>query len=156
MASNLCSSLSRVEGFEVFDGDEAQQHSIESEAGRGELSAFRIGNIKFRAHQFKAKSLTISVIVTTFSFPAAKKLEKGKILSIINDFNMSKPGLKANLAKADGKGFAVNFSVDFIVPDELLVDEIVHPAVKLLRGSGRLLLDSFFESGFYENLRPKQ
>lgn len=156
MQSNLCSSLSRVEGFEVLDAGQIQQFGVDAESGRGETSIFKIGDVKFRAHQFKAKSLTISVVITTFSFPAAKRLDKSKILSVINDFNMSKPGLKANLAKADGKGFAVNFSVDFIVPDGLLVDEIVHPAVKLLRGSGRLLLDSFLENGYFENLRtPK-
>lgn len=156
MQDNFYDSLARVEGFEVINGLDSQEVGAEGDKNSSGTTFFKIDNVKFRAHQFKSKALTISVIITTFSFPATKKLDKNKILGFINEFNSSKPGLKANLAKADGRGFVVNFSVDLIAPNEQISDEMVHTALKLLRGSGRLLLDDFFEKGFFQDLRPKK
>ncbi|WP_065872777.1 hypothetical protein [Pseudomonas sp. 52 E 6] len=156
MQDNFYDSLARVEGFEVLNGLDSQELGAEGDKNSSGTTFFKVGDIKFRAHQFKASALTISVIVTTFSFPATKKLDKNRILGFINDFNSGKPGLKANLAKADGKGFVVNFSVDLIAPNEQISDEMVHSALRLLRGSGRLLLRDFFEKGFFLELRPKK
>lgn len=66
---------------------------------------------------------------------------------VVNAFNKSKIAMKACLSEVEKSHFDVNFSVEFICPDQSIVDDMIHPAVNVLRTCGRLLLMSLGSHG---------
>lgn len=139
MKTKLRASLEKLSEFEMgLEEDQVRK----SNPGIGELEIFNFKSqgLMFKCTQIMSQILTVNKIEASFRFPTQRKQEKSKLYSAVNSFNETKVAMKAVLEKTEKDFFQVSFSVEFMCPDELIVDEIVHPSVKVLRTAGQLLL----------------
>lgn len=139
MNTTFRESLERLSGYEVVLEDE--QFS-KSSPGVGDLEVFnfKLDGLVFKCTQIMSAILTVNKVEASFRFPTRRKQEKIKLYSVVNSFNDKRVAMKAVLGKVEKEYFQVSFSIEFMCPDGIIVDEMVHPAVKVLRTSGRLLL----------------
>ena len=146
MNTKLRASLENISGYEAVL--EAGQIS-KSTPGVGDLEVFNFKSqgLIFKCTQIMAPILTVNKIEASFRYPTARKQEKNKIYSVVNSFNETKVAMKAVLEKVEKDFFQVSLSVEFMCPDGLIVDEMVHPAVKVLRTGGQLFLASLGAHG---------
>ncbi|MBV7571750.1 hypothetical protein KW846_03460 [Pseudomonas sp. PDM32] len=144
MSSKFRQSLMRLDGYQEIDQKSSKEKDevIRSSGAGVEEIDFKLGSAVYHSLQISTDTLTISIINVSFRFPTEKKSERSKLYSMINAYNKSRIALKAVLGDVQKEYFEVKFSVEFICPDVLLNDEIIHPAVKVLSTSGRLLLGS--------------
>lgn len=146
MNTKLRASLERLSEYE---GGIDEERISRSNPGIGELEIFnfKAQGLMFKCTQIMSQILTVNKIEASFRFPTQRKQEKNKLYSVVNSFNETRVAMKAVLEKVEKEFFQVSFSVEFMCPDELVVDEIVHPAVKVLRTAGQLLLSNLGAHG---------
>ena len=138
MNTKLRKSLERISGYEATLEDQISRST--PEIGDLEVFNFKVQGLIFKCTQIMAPILTVNKIEVSFRFPTQRKQEKSKLYSVINSFNETKVAMKAVLEKVEKDFFQVSFSIEFMCPDGLVVDEMLHPAVKVLRTGGQLLL----------------
>lgn len=134
----------RLDGYQEIEqehSDEKDELIRSSGAGVDEIE-FKLGAAVFHGLQIRTAVLTVNNISVSFRFHTAKKAERPKLYAMINSYNKSRVALKAVLGVVEKDYFEVKFSLEFMCPDDFLNDEIIHPAIKVLRTSGRLLLGS--------------
>lgn len=144
MSSKLRQSLMRVDGYQEIEQELSKERDeiIKSSGASVEEIDFKLGDAVFHSLQISTDNLTVNNISVSFRFPTAKKSERSKLYAMINSYNKSRIALKAVLGDVQKDYFEAKFSLEFICPDAFLNDEIIHPAIKVLKTSGRLLVGS--------------
>lgn len=142
MITKLRQSLKAIAGYEDLT---KEGPGIENSALGGaniDVFNFNLEGVTFKCTQIRAPILTVNMIEVSFRFPTLKKQDRNKLLGVVNSYNKTKVAMKAVLEEVEKEYFQISFSVEFMCPDDFIVDEIIHPAVKVLRTSGKLLLAS--------------
>ncbi|WP_143482437.1 hypothetical protein [Pseudomonas congelans] len=127
---------------------EGVQTSI-AESGIGDVDVFNFDHqgVTFKCTQVVAPQLAVNKIEASFRFPTHKKQDRAQLHSVVNTFNRSRVAMKAVLEGLEKSHFDISFSVEFMCPDQNIVNDMIHPAVKVLRNCGRLLLSSLRSHG---------
>ena len=140
MNTKLRQSLETMEGYEKVLRDSPPITHKDPDFAEVDVFNFKLNGMIFKCTQISAALLTVNKIEVSFRFPTLKKQDKNNLHVAVNSYNKSKIGMKAVLDKLEKDFFQISFSVEFMCPDSIIVDEIIHPAVKVLRTGGKLFL----------------
>lgn len=141
MNTEIWKSIKRVEGIE--DVTPEVERINEEMPGVGDYKGFhfKYRGVTFESSQIRAPIITVNKIQVSFSFPTQKKQDRAKLYAALNSFNKNNITMKAVLGNVDKDSFDVTFSSEFMCPDNVIVDEMIHPIIKVLRNSGTLLVN---------------
>lgn len=142
MITKLREAIKSVSGFEGIITEAESIDDIDPNVARVDIFNFKLDGVLFKCTQIIGPLITVNMIDLSFRFPTTKKAERAKLYSLINSFNKTKIGMKSVLEEVDKDYFQVNFSVEFFCPDGNITIGMVHPSVKILRTSSRLMLAS--------------
>lgn len=139
MSTVIRNSIERLPGIEEVSPEIEKVNS--SNPGVGDLVSFdfKYGSITFHCSQIRSPQFTVNKLEALFSFPTSKKQDRLKLLGAINSFNKSRVALKAVLDGVEKDEFQVVFSTEFMCPDDSIVDGMIHPIIRILKGAGNML-----------------
>ncbi|MBC3925582.1 hypothetical protein H8S66_22100 [Pseudomonas lurida] len=146
MASNFTDKLKSLEGVTDFECI-VSSPVPEDEGVQGYNGKFKFRDLIMTYQQIVSANLTMNMLNVSFVYPTSKKQQKLKLLETLNSFNESRPAIKASLKNNSDKGFSVNFSMEFICPDEIINLSVVDSVVRVLSSSGSLLKGTFGRHG---------
>ncbi len=141
MSTVIRSSIERLLGIEEVSPEIKKINA--SNPGTGDLVSFdfKYGGVTFHCSQIQSPQFTVNKLEALFSFPTSKKQDRLKLLGAINSFNKSRVALKAVLDDVEKNEFQVVFSSEFMCPDDSIVDDMTHPIIRILKGSGNMLVN---------------
>ncbi|PIB51584.1 hypothetical protein AOA57_04330 [Pseudomonas sp. 2588-5] len=141
MSTVIRSSIERLSGIEEVSPEVEENNT--STSGVGDLVSFdfKYGGVTFHCSQIQTPQFTVNKLEALFSFPTSKKQDRLKLLGAINSFNKSRISLKAVLGDVEKDEFQVVFSAEFMCPDDSIVDVMIHPIIRILKGSGNMLVN---------------
>jgi len=141
MSTVIRSSIERLSGIEEVSPEIEESNT--SNPGVGDLVSFdfKYGGVTFHCSQIQTPQFTVNKLEALFSFPTSKKQDRLKLLGAINSFNRSRISLKAVLGDVEKDEFQVVFSAEFMCPDDSIVDVMIHPIIRILKGGGNMLVN---------------
>ncbi len=140
MSTELWESVSRIKG--VKDVSVEIERVNEEAPGIGDYKGFSFvyRDVTFESSQIRAPHITVNKLQVSFAFPTSKKQDRLALYGALNSFNKNNITMKAVLVNVTKENFGVMFSAEFMCPDSAIVDDMIHPVIKVLRNSGTLLV----------------
>lgn len=119
------SGVSKIEGPHKNERDEITYYEF----------GFEYAALNIRAHQVINPLFTLNKLLLPFRYNIKKETTKLNILEAINNYNIIRPLLKANLINRTSKTIEIHFSTEFINEDKNITKDQIYALINIITAS---------------------